>query len=119
VAAFPSYAKLLLDGFAEQRESAVLRTDMEVGPPRQTVVRSRVMKRRTVRIYLSSKTDYLNFQSWYSTTIREGSDWFDWTDPVDGVTKSARFTGNFSASPLADKNGPWVVSGLTIEVWGS
>ena len=43
MATWPSYAGIRHEGFAEQRESALMRTEMESGPPRQTKVRSRVL----------------------------------------------------------------------------
>ncbi len=117
MATFPAYAAILLDGFAEQREPALLRTEMESGPPRQTKIKSRVMKTRPVKILLDSRDDYLSFETWFATTINEGADWFDWADPVSGTTKSVRFVGSMNAVPLADTNGPWAISGLSLEGW--
>jgi len=35
MAALPSYVKIMFDGYQQARDSAVMRTDMESGPPRQ------------------------------------------------------------------------------------
>ena len=117
MAAFPSYAKIALSGFAEQRESALLRTQMESGPPKQAKVRSRVMVTRPVTILLGSLSDYQSFITWFSQTIHEGADWFDLTDPVTGTTKSARFVGGgLDATPNGTKNA-WSIK-ANIETWG-
>lgn len=119
MATWPSYAKILRDGYAEQRESALLRTEMESGPPRQTKIKSRVMVTRPVAILLESGTDYQSFLAWYKTTINEGADWFDYVDPVTGSTISMRFSGGgLSAQPLAASSGPWRIS-ASIESWSA
>ena len=116
--AFPSYATLLLDGFAEQRESALLRTEMEDGPPKQARIRSRVMITRPVRILFRSKADYLNFVIWFAETLNEGALWFDFADPVSKTTKQARFVGGgLDGSPLAPNLTAWAVS-TKLETWG-
>lgn len=118
MAAFPSYARILFENYAEQRESALLRTEMESGPPKQAKVRSRVMVRRDVQIRLPSLTDYRSFVAWFSGTINEGADWFDFTDRIDGTVKSARFVnGGLQGRPMRGLNGDWVVK-AQIETWG-
>lgn len=59
MATLPATAKILFDGFSEQRESALMRTEMESGPPRQVKTKSRVMIKRPVSLLFSSKADYL------------------------------------------------------------
>lgn len=118
MATLPASAKILFDGFAEQRESALMRTEMESGPPRQTKVRSRVMVRRSVSILFSSKSDYLSFKSWFANDINEGATWFNMPDPVTGETISARFVGGgFSASPVNNGMTRWSAK-TQIETWG-
>lgn len=117
MSSFPSYAKIALAGFAEQRESALMRTQMESGPPKQAKVRSRVMINRPVSILLSSLADYQAFVLWFSQTIHEGADWFDFTDPVDGTTKSARFVGGGLDAVPSDSKNAWSIK-TNIETWG-
>lgn len=119
MATWPSYAAILVEGFAEQRESALLRTEMESGPPRQAKIKSRVMITRPVSIFLSSAADYASFKTWFGTTINEGADWFTWTDPVDGASKSARFAGGgLEAQPQGGSTNLWRVS-AKIETWSA
>jgi hypothetical protein len=120
MATFPSYARILVDGFGEQRESALLRTEMESGPPRQARVRYRVLVTRPVQIYFESLADYDAFVVWFRDTLHEGADWFDWTDPVRGTVKQGRFNGDgIEAIPVAGSNDLWVIRSLKIEVWGN
>ena len=115
---FPNYAKILVSGFQQQRESAILRSDMESGPPKQAKVRSKVMITRSCKVYLSSLSDFQSFDTWFSATLSEGSSWFTFTDPVSSVTTLARFVGGgYSATPLADKTSDRVLN-LKIETWG-
>lgn len=117
MADFPSYATLLLQGFNEVRESALMRTEMESGPPKQAKIKSRVLTTRNAQVYLKTKADYLSFRSWYSS-INEGADWFSWRDPVTGTTVQARFAGGgFDASPMAGLRDAWVVK-AKLETWG-
>ena len=117
MATFPTYAKILADGYAEQRESALLRTEMESGPPKQAKIKSRVMVTRPVSILLQSRADYLSFVTWFSETLHEGSDWFDFTDPVTRTVKQARFAGGgLDASPQAGLD-LWTIK-TKIETWG-
>ncbi len=115
---FPTYAKLLFDGYRQKRESALLRTEMESGPPKQAKVRSRVMLTRTVKIYLASKADFQAFENWYASTLDLGALWFNMRDPVSGTTVLGRFVGGgYSATPIAGKLAAWVIE-TSIESWG-
>ena len=119
MAALPSYARLLFSGYKEQRESAIMRTEMESGPPKQIKVRSRVMVTRPVSIMLMSLSDYQSFITWFSDTINEGADWFDFTDPVTNTVKSGRFVnGGLDAAPSDPRLENWVINGLQIETGG-
>ena len=116
---FPSYAKLQLAGFSQQRESALMRTEMESGPPRQAKVRSRIMVTRNARIYLATLADFQAFETWYASDCNLGASWFNFTDPVNGNVIQARFVGGgYTAQPMGvgGLNG-WMID-LKIESWG-
>ena len=118
MAALPSYASIHLDGYAEQRESALMRTEMESGPPKQAKIKSRVMVTRPVTIRVNTLADYQAFVVWFSDTINEGADWFDWLDPISNTTKQARIQGGaLDASPMGSINGAWVMR-AKLETWG-
>ena len=117
MAAFPSYAKILYDGYAEQRQSALIRTEMEDGPPKQAKIRSRVMVTRPITVLLQSKADYLSFITWFSETIHEGADWFDFTDPVSQTVKQARLVGDGIEGRPKSGMLAWTIS-TSLETWG-
>lgn len=115
--ALPAYVKILADGFAEQRENALLRSEFESGPPRQARVKSRVMIRRPARLLIKTMADYLLFIDWFEGDLNEGANWFDWPDPVRGATVSARIVaGDLVATPSPGLLG-WVIP-VTLETWG-
>ena len=113
---FPSYATLI-DGYSEQRESALLRTEMESGPPKQAKIKSRVMITRAVTILLETRSDYLAFIAWFSNDIDEGAAWFDWTDPVSDTVKQARFVGEGLEAAGANALSSWSIT-AKLETWG-
>lgn len=114
----PSYAKILLDGFSQKRGSALLRSEMESGPPRQSRIKTRVMVTRSVIIRLANLDEFNQFEQWYSDEINEGASWFEFDDPVSQTSKAARFVdGGYSASPVGDVAMGWKIS-AQIETWG-
>ena len=117
MATFPNYVKLLANGYQEQRESALLRTEMESGPPKQARIKSRVMVTRPVEIMVNSKADYQAFVTWFSTAINEGSDWFDFTDPVTRTVKQGRFVGGGLEATPSGGGKVWSIK-AKIETWG-
>lgn len=119
MATLPSYVKILYQDYSQRRESALLRTEMESGPPKQAKVRSRVMLTRAAKLYLSSKADFQSFEAWYKDDLDEGSLWFNMTDPVSGLTVEARFVGGgYTATPMSAAMELWQVE-VNIESWGS
>jgi len=117
MATFPSYAQILFDGFSQERESALIRTEMDSGPPRQAKIKSRVMLTRNVNIYLDSKTALANFEEWYQDDINYGASWFDFVDPISGSTVQARFVGGaYTLKPMSAKLQDWQLS-AKIETW--
>jgi hypothetical protein len=120
MAAFPAYAKLAFDGFARERDTAVVRTTMESGPPKQAKIRSRVMLTRPVVYHFDSLADYNSFITWFTTTINRGASWFTWTDPVDSVPKEARIVGGKLEyeRPRRKNLDRWEV-GFKLETWDS
>jgi hypothetical protein len=116
---FPAYASVLYQGFAVSRKSAVDRTDMESGPPKQLKRRSRVMVERSVMVDFASKADYQSFITWFQSNINFGADWFTWTDPVDGASKTARIKESIAQeTPQRGDSSYWRLS-MIIETWSS
>lgn len=73
---------------------------------------------RSCNIFFNSLSDFQSFETWYSTQLGEGAAWFNYIDPIDGATKSARFVGGgYTATPLSLASGEWQVN-AKIESWG-
>lgn len=118
MATFPTYVFLLKDGFGQKRASAVQRTSFEDGFAKQRKRWSRVLVERSVTYGTHTKADYQSFIAWFNTSINRGADWFDWTDPVDGVVKTARIKGGVidSETPFDPMLTKWDIK-FTLEVW--
>ena len=119
---FPSGGQLLLNGYGMRPGSAVLRTEMETGPPKQAKIKSQVMVGRPVQ-YLYTETELQAFETWFrGTECNWGASWFDWTDPRDGVAKQMRIVdGLYDVTPHNETEGAplkWIVS-LNLENWES
>lgn len=93
MATFPSYAKILLAGFSEEADFGVLRTEMDGGIAKQRPRWSKPIVTREVQIIVYSRADRVLFDTWSRVDLNSGTAWFDWLDPVDGVTKQTRIVG--------------------------
>lgn len=117
MATFPAYAQILYKDFSQKKESALLRTEMDSGPPKQAKVKSKVMVVRTVRIYLNSRANFNSFEAWYANDLALGSAWFDFVDPISGITVQARFRdGGYTSQPMSAKMEDWEIA-AQIESW--
>jgi len=118
MATLPSYVKILYDGYVQQKESGVLRTDFETGPPRQARVKSRTMKTRAVKLFIENKDDFLAFETWFAEDLQQGALFFYMPDPVSGSLIEARFVGGiYSAQPMSPTMDLWHLQ-CEIESWG-
>lgn len=117
MAAFPSTGTLLFAGFAPGVRESVRRTEMEQGPPKQSPIDSRLLHTRDVVYRFGSLADYQAFLTWWRDTIAR-TGWFDWNDPVSGVSVSARIAGGaIDPQPRRSDLGIWHV-GMRLEFWG-
>ena len=97
---FPSIGILTTTGFSETPHANFVRTNMEQGFAKQAKRSAVSLVRRTVR-YVLSEAEYATFKTFFYDTAEHGNLFFNWTDPVDGVTKDTRIVeGTFSAVPL-------------------
>lgn len=106
------YGRLLLNGYGEQPESVLLRTEMESGA-KQARIRSLALVARPV-VYDYSNAEYADFKTWHRDTINRGASYFFWTDPHDGVSKLTRIVrGEYEARAYVASQGDelrWEVS---------
>jgi len=117
MATFPAYASLLSEGVTSRRASALERSEMESGPVKQLKSRSRVLLTRSTVYKLATLADYNSFITWFQDTINYGADWFDWTDPIDGILKSARIVSALDSEEPADGTPAFWKIRMSIEVW--
>lgn len=93
MASLPSYARILQDGYGEESDFGVLRTEMDNGIAKQRARYSKAIVTRDVQIVVMNKTDKAAFDAWLRDDLNGGAAWFGFTDPLDGVTKQARLVG--------------------------
>ena len=118
MATFPTnLAMLLADGYGEEPGAGVERTPMSDGLVKQARTTARELVARPARFLIRSKADYLAFYDWHETTIGRAG-WFDWTDPVDGLTKQARIVGGKVSYRAVRKNAERWIASCSIETWG-
>lgn len=77
-------------GLIDQDVDAVLRTPMDQGPPTRRRKYAAIVREVDVPIVLTG-TQRIAFDTFYRTTLRNGSLAFDWEDPVTDVTISFAF----------------------------
>lgn len=115
----PSYVKILLEGYGHERESGLMRSDMESGPAKQVKFKHKVMITRTCNLYIESYELFEQFQDWFANDLKEGALWFTYQDPISQNNTLARFVGGgLKASPRSNAQRSWVVT-TKIESWGA
>ncbi len=92
MAAFPSYARLILASGTESIDPSVERTQMERSIAKQRVINSSPMAQFSATVLFQSKADIASFETWWKTTISRVG-WFDLTHPRTGSLIQARFVG--------------------------
>jgi len=114
---FPANLRQIAEDFGEKPESAVMRTEMESGPPKQRKRSSRQMVSRNVSYIAMGDSEYIGWKEWFAQTGL-GADWFRWLDPVDRQIKPARIVGGeYEAKVMTWATKAWRIS-FTIETWG-
>ena len=117
MATFPAYLVPTISGFSVNPERVVVRTEMSDGLIKQSKTRTRALSTRAVTYWAKSLTDFQNWVIFFRDSINSGADWFTWTDPIDGVSKTARIVdGAYKARPLNGLKTDWHID-LKIETW--
>ena len=93
MAALPGYVKYEWKALAITPQTALVRSEMERGIPKQRRTTSDVMETMTLVMHFDSEADATSFETWFYTTINAGADWFDITHPRTGVTTEVRCVG--------------------------
>lgn len=74
----------------DERQSATLRSVMDTGAPKARKQFTAAVRNLEVRMVLSG-TERVTFDTFFITTINEGTDTFTIPDPVDDATITVRF----------------------------
>lgn len=90
MAALPSYVRVERDGYSEDFDPGVIKSEMERGMAKLRVGQSRVVVQVAVSLVFTSAADAAAFETWYFDTIARVG-FFDWRDPRTGQTRSVRF----------------------------
>ena len=115
MAAFPVDSELLKSGFKYQRQTNVVRSDMESGPAKQSLRASKDYVRFPVE-YFFKKTEFIAFKAWVKDTIGVVGE-FDWTEPLSNDIMVVKIVnGDISdATPVTTNLSHWIVK-FTLEV---
>lgn len=86
---FPAFARIQVDSYSETADYGVIRTDMD-GLPKQRPRWSKPIVTRTVKVFVGNASNKVAFDAFVRTDLSGGAGWFNFVDPVDGVTKQGR-----------------------------
>ncbi|MBT6048967.1 MAG: hypothetical protein HOG49_19385 [Candidatus Scalindua sp.] len=80
----------LVQGFSDQRQAGMIRSEMETGAPKTRKRFTAALRILTFPTILNG-TQRATFDTFYITTINEGTDEFTIPDPVDAATITVKF----------------------------
>ncbi len=78
-------------GVADERQKGAIRTAMDAGPAKIRRRFSAVVRAINTSLMMTG-TQRQTLNTFFITTLAEGSTPFTWTDPVDDTTQNFRFT---------------------------
>jgi hypothetical protein len=90
MAALPAYVKYEWRPLAITPDTALVRSQMERGIPKQRRITSDVMETMLLTMHFDTAADATSFEAWFYTTINAGADWFDLVHPRTGATEQVR-----------------------------
>ncbi|WP_281661587.1 hypothetical protein [Microvirgula aerodenitrificans] len=103
---FPRRIRVIREGFEEDIDYGVLRTEMDGGVAKQRPRYSIPIVTRQVTLLARTLADRREFDRFVREDIAGGAGWFTWTDPVDGQSRRVR---------IVDGKVPW--QAMTVDVW--
>lgn len=90
MAQLPNDVLVLLDGYSEEFEAGVIKTEMERGLAKYRVGQSRVVMTVSVSLVFETSASATAFDDWYFSVVRRIG-WFDWLDPRTNAMRTVRF----------------------------
>lgn len=105
---FPTGVAIVLGSVSESPQSAVLRSEMERGVPKQRRERSDVLVSVPAELQFRNKAQAQDWLDWFYSAAGAGAgaDWFAWVHPRTGQTVQARIKGG-ELGPLQPMHGTW------------
>lgn len=102
MATFPDYAKILVEGYGEEPDFGVLRSEMDGGIAKQRARWSKPIVTRDATILVLTDAGKEAFDEWVDTELLGGAGWFDWKVPrTSRVVKARIVEGKYRwAAPL-------------------
>lgn len=93
MATFPTYATIAVEGYAEEADHGVLRTEMDSGIAKQRARWSMPIVTRSATIIVLSDADKEAFDEWVDDELMGGAGWFDFKVPRSSRIVQARIVG--------------------------
>jgi len=93
MATFPDYAKIIVEGYGEEADHGVLRTEMDGGLAKQRPRWSKPIVTRDATIAVFSDADKASFDNWIDNDLNGGTGWFNFTVPRSTRIVQARIVG--------------------------
>lgn len=104
MAMLPSYVRILLDGYSEDSDPSVERTEMEEGFPRQRIVNSDIRMTMNVNLIFERKEYAQMFWDWYRNDI-DRIEFFQIRHPRTRELITVRFVGGKIGAEMPVKGG--------------
>ena len=96
-----------VDGFREIPAQNIIRTQMDAGPTSIRRYQSTSTKKFDVQFELAT-ADVATFETFYVTTLSEGSDTFQWNEPRTGTAYNWQFASDPIITALGGDN--WLLT---------
>lgn len=93
----PDYPEI--DGYQESKQDGAVRTQMDAGPPKQRRRFSATITEFDA-VFLLDDSEIDTLETFYETTLEEGTLSFDWTHPRKGTTQLFEFRGPYQVSAI-------------------
>lgn len=117
MATFPHESLVLLsEGMSVSYDTAVLRSEMDAGPPKVRAYKCKTMK-VIKAVYHACECDSVQvFETWWKEETKLGSRWFKYQDPCTAEFIKARFRSEPTWSSSTQNLNDWRLS-VEIETW--
>lgn len=78
-------------GYTRRIQDTRLRTPMDAGPPKLRSKYTAHIVEHDLPVVYFTKAQWVLLEAFYVTTLQQGTQTFEWTDPISGATVNYRF----------------------------